>query len=80
MLLNLSYFLLVIIEGCVGPTSAGQMCQGQNFSVRIPFESLDQCENASRKLQAPGGYQQYVKAVCLAVPNNRPKQVPPPPS
>ena len=73
MFLNLSYFLLIIIEGCVGPTGAGQMCQGQNFSVRVPFETLEQCENASRRIQAPGGFQKHIKGVCLSVPNNAAK-------
>jgi len=69
MVLNLSYFLLLIIEGCVGPTGAGQMCNGQNFSVRVPYESLEQCETASRRVIVPGGYQKFVRGVCMAVPN-----------
>ncbi len=35
MVLNLSYFLILIIEGCIGATGAGQVCNGQNFSVRV---------------------------------------------
>ena len=73
MFLNLSYFLLIIIEGCIGPTGGGQVCQGQNFSIRVPYESLEQCESASRRMQAPGGFQKHVKAVCLAVPPAAPK-------
>jgi len=69
MVLNLSYFLLLIVEGCVGPTGAGQVCNGQNFSVRVPYESLEQCEAASRRVIVPGGYQKYVRGVCMAVPN-----------
>lgn len=69
MVLNLSYFLLLIIEGCVGSTSAGQMCNGQNFSVRVPYESLEQCELASRRVIVPGGFQKHVRGVCMAVPN-----------
>jgi len=68
MVLNLSYFLLLIIEGCVGPTGAGQVCNGQNFSVRVPYESLDQCEAASKRVIVPGGYQKFVRGVCMAVP------------
>ena len=69
MFLNLSYYLLLIIEGCVGPTGAGQTCNGQNFSVRVPYESLEQCETASKKVMVPGGFQKYVRGVCMAVPN-----------
>ena len=69
MVLNLSYFLLLIIEGCVGATGAGQMCNGQNFSVRVPYETLEQCETASRKVIVPGGFQKHVRGVCMAVPN-----------
>ena len=69
MVLNLSYFLLLIIEGCVGPTAAGQVCNGQNFSVRVPYETLEQCETASRRVMVPGGFQKYVRGVCMAVPN-----------
>ena len=73
MFLNLTYFLLIIIEGCVGATTEGKMCQGQNFSVRVPYETLEQCENASRRIQAPGGFQKYIKGICLAVPGGAPK-------
>lgn len=69
MFLNLSYYLLLIIEGCVGPTGAGQVCNGQNFSLRVPYETLDQCEAASKKVMVPGGFQKYVRGVCMAVPN-----------
>lgn len=69
MVLNLSYFLLLIIEGCVGPTGAGQMCHGQNFSLRVPYDTLDQCESASRRVMVPGGFQKHVRGVCMAVPN-----------
>ncbi|MEO8204101.1 MAG: hypothetical protein ABI630_09565 [Betaproteobacteria bacterium] len=69
MVLNLSYFLLLIIEGCVGPTGAGQVCNGQNFSVRVPYETLEQCETASRRIMVPGGFQKHVRGVCMAVPN-----------
>ena len=72
MVLNLSYFLLLIIEGCVGNTGAGQMCNGQNFSIRVPYETLDQCETASRRVMVPGGFQKHVRGVCMAVPNTPP--------
>ena len=74
MVLNLSYFLLLIIEGCIGATGAGQMCNGQNFSVRVPYETLEGCELASRRVIVPGGFQKHVRGVCMAVPNT-----PPPP-
>ncbi len=77
MVLNLSYFLLLIIEGCVGATSAGQVCNGQNFSVRVPYETLEQCEAASKRVMVPGGFQKYVRGVCMAVPIT---PTPPPPA
>lgn len=70
MILNLSYFLLLIIEGRVGPTSAGQTCTGQNFSLRVPYETLEQCEAASKRVMVPGGFQKYVRGVCMAVPQH----------
>jgi hypothetical protein len=75
MALNLSYFLLLIMEGCIGATAAGQVCNGQNFSVRVPYETLDQCEQASKRVIVPGGFQKYVRGVCMAVPST-----PPPPA
>jgi hypothetical protein len=78
MFLNLSYYLLLIIEGCVGPTSGGQACNGQNFSLRVPYETLDQCEAASKKVMVPGGFQKYVRGVCMAVPNTPPPAQPAP--
>jgi hypothetical protein len=67
---ELSFALLLIVEGCVGPTnsvqSGGQTCQAQNFSVSIPYEKLEQCEAARRDTFAPNGMQRYVRAVCLA--------------
>ena len=72
MVLNLSYFLLLIIEGCVGATTGGQMCNGQNFSVRVPYETLEQCEAASKRVMVPGGFQKFVRGVCMAVPNSAP--------
>ena len=74
MVLNLSYFLLLIIEGCIGATGAGQMCNGQNFSVRVPYETLEGCELASRRVIVPGGFQKHVRGVCMAVPNTPPPQ------
>ncbi len=72
MILNLSYYLLLIMEGCIGPTASGQVCNGQNFSVRVPYESLEQCETASKRVMVPGGFQKYVRGVCMAVPNTPP--------
>ncbi len=72
MILNLSYYLLLIMEGCIGPTAAGQICNGQNFSVRVPYETLEQCEAASKRVMVPGGFQKYVRGVCMAVPNTPP--------
>ena len=69
MFLNLTYFLLIIIEGCVGATTEGKMCQGQNFSVRVPYETLEQCEAATKRVMVPGGFQKFVRGVCMAVPN-----------
>lgn len=63
---ELSFALLLIVEGCVGPTNGGQTCQAQNFSVSIPYEKLEQCEAARRDTFAPNGMQRYVRAVCLA--------------
>jgi hypothetical protein len=35
----------------------------------VPYETLDQCEAASKKVMVPGGFQKYVRGVCMAVPN-----------
>ena len=76
MALNLSYFLLLIMEGCIGQTSAGLVCQGQNFSVRVPYETLEQCDAASKRVMVPGGFEKFVKGVCMAVPNTPPTPAP----
>ena len=68
LLPNFTFMLLLIIEGCAGPWESGQGCAAQNFSVRVPYEKLEQCETAKRGLIAPEGVQKYIKAVCLAVP------------
>ena len=65
---NLSFMLLLIIEGCAGPWDSGQGCAAQNFSLRVPYEKLEQCETARKGLIAPEGVQKHVRAVCLAVP------------
>ena len=70
MLLNMSFYLLLIVEGCIGPTDGGKVCLGQNFSLRVPFETLEQCEWGRRRVLTPGGFQKYVKAVCLALPKD----------
>ena len=65
---DLTFLLLLIIEGCVGPMTGGKNCSAQNFSVRIPYETLDSCETARRKLIAPESVLQHVKALCLVAP------------
>ena len=66
LLPNLTFMLLIVIEGCAGPLSGGG-CGAKNFSVRIPYEKLEQCE-AARKAMSAGGAQQYVVGMCLAIP------------
>ena len=68
LLPNFSFMLLLIIEGCAGPTDGGQGCTAQNFSLRVPYEKLEQCEAARNGVIAPEGLQKYIKAVCLATP------------
>ena len=68
LLPNFTFMLLLIIEGCAGPWESVLGCAAQNFSVRVPYERLEQCETAKRGLIAPEGVQKYIKAVCLAVP------------
>ncbi len=68
---QLAFFLLVIIEGCAGPVVSGQQCNGQNFSIRMPYETLEQCEVARKRLVIPGNVAQYVKPVCISLPTNR---------
>lgn len=65
---NFTFMLLLIIEGCAGPLDAGQGCQAQNFSLRVPYEKLEQCEAAKRGMIAPEGVQKHIRAVCLAIP------------
>lgn len=68
LLPNLTFMLLLIIEGCAGPTSSAG-CGAKNFSIRIPYEKLEQCEAARKSFNA-GGAQQYVVGLCLAVPKD----------
>ena len=68
LLPNFTFMLMLIFEGCAGPWESGQGCAAQNFSVRVPYEKLEQCETAKRGLIAPEGVQKYIKAICLAVP------------
>ncbi|MFM9969601.1 MAG: hypothetical protein ACKVQK_14525 [Burkholderiales bacterium] len=68
MLSSITFTLLLIIEGCAGPMENTQSCSAQNFSVRVPYEKLEQCESAKRGVVAPDGMQKYVKAVCIALP------------
>ncbi len=67
LLSNVAFILLVIIEGCAGPLPAGQGCSAKNFSLRIPFEKLEQCEAARKGMGAPEGVSQYIMARCLTV-------------
>lgn len=69
LLPNLTFMLLIIIEGCAGPTAAAG-CGAKNFSIRIPYEKLEQCESARKSMNA-GGVQQYVVALCLAIPKDQ---------
>jgi hypothetical protein len=71
LLPNFTFMLLLIIEGCAGPSENLQTCAAQNFSLRVPYEKLEQCETAKRGVIAPEGVQKYVKAVCLAVPKGQ---------
>lgn len=68
LLPNFTFMLLLIIEGCVGPSETSATCAAQNFSLRVPYEKLEQCEAAKKGVVAPEGVQKYVKTVCLAVP------------
>lgn len=69
LLPNLTFMLLIIIEGCAGPVPAGG-CHAKNFSIRVPYEKLEQCEAARRSMIA-GGAQQYVTGLCLAIPKDQ---------
>lgn len=66
---TLSFVLLIIIEGCAGPLPDGK-CTAQNFSIRVPYDRIEQCEAAKKRISAPGGLQKYVRGVCMAVPKN----------
>mgnify|MGYP003349176538 CR=1 FL=1 len=74
LLPNFTFMLLLIIEGCAGPLESGAGCTAQNFSLRVPYEKLEQCEAARKGMAAPEGVQKYVKAVCLAVPKAQPNK------
>lgn len=73
---DLSFMLLILIEGCAGPMADGK-CTAQNFSIRVPYDRIEQCEAAKKRMIAPGGLQKYIKGICLAVPKN-PLQQPEP--
>jgi hypothetical protein len=67
LLSNVAFILLIIIEGCAGPLPAGQGCSAKNFSLRIPYEKLDQCEAARKGMNATEGVNQFIIARCLTV-------------
>ena len=71
LLPNLTFLLLIMIEGCAGPLPDGQSCTAKNFSLRIPYDKLEQCEAAKKGLTAPSGVQQFIMAQCLAVPKEK---------
>ena len=57
------------IEGCAGPSvDTARGCAAQNFSLRVPYEKLEQCETARKNIIAPEGVRKYVRSLCLAVP------------
>lgn len=64
---ELSFVLMIIIEGCVGPRPDGQ-CAAQNFAVRLPYDRIEQCEDARKNIVAPSGAQKHVRGLCIAVP------------
>jgi hypothetical protein len=66
----LSFILMIVIEGCAGPLPSGQGCTSQNFSVRVPYDKIDQCEEARKRLVAPAGVQKYIRTFCMAVPKS----------
>ena len=71
LLPNFTFMLLLIIEGCAGPSETSHACAAQNFSLRVPYEKLEQCETARKNVVAPDGVQKYVKTVCMAVPKSQ---------
>lgn len=68
MIPELSFFLLLIIEGCMGASGDTLSCTGKNISLRVPYETYAQCQAASRQVIVPGGTQQHVRGICMAVP------------
>jgi hypothetical protein len=68
LLPNLTFLLLIIVEGCAGPLPEGQGCSAKNFSIRVPYEKLEQCEAARKAMVVPEGTHQYIRGMCLAVP------------
>lgn len=65
---GLTFMLMIIIEGCAGPLPAGKGCSAENFNIRVPYDTLEKCEDAKKRLIAPGGIQQYIRPICLAIP------------
>jgi hypothetical protein len=71
LLPNFTFLLLIIIDGCAGPLPAGQGCAAQNLSVRIPYEKLEQCDEARRRMVTPAGIEKFIRAMCIAVPKDQ---------
>ena len=65
---SLMFVLMILVDGCAGPIDRTGACSVQNFSVRIPFESAQQCEAARRDIAVPGGAQRFVSAICMTGP------------
>lgn len=68
---ELSFVLVLIIEGCAGPRPSG-VCSVQNFSIRLPYDRVEQCEAAQKRMVLPADAQKYIKAFCMAVPKQPP--------
>jgi hypothetical protein len=68
--MDLIFALLIIVEGCVGPSVVNQtnVCVAQNFGLRIVYESLDECEKAKKGIITLPGDEKYFKLMCIATP------------
>ena len=50
---------------------AGKGRSAENFNIRVPYDTLEKCEDATKRLIAPGGIQQYIQPVCLTIPKTQ---------